>query len=232
MSRAQIVFQLSDRSGLVSSLRPLRLCLKSLTAQALSQVSDSSGRVTSLRSCFDLKLRFAALRSVMRRSEGWYLYRESSASCILAISSITYEIRYIQLIHWRDFRFTFWQVIESERSLLAHELCPRIFLSLKSDLWPKAASLRLLTRLLTRPLTFDLWLLISDLRPRQTATFDLTSDLTFDLGPPTFDFLLNLWPNFWLLANDFRPLTSDLRPPTCHFFTQPLIRDLWSPAFN
>ncbi len=91
----------SDR---VSTLRPLRPCLKSQTAQALSQVSDSSGRVSSLRSCFDFNLRFAALRSIMRQSEEWDVYRESSASCILVIKLVTYEISYIQPIHWWDFR--------------------------------------------------------------------------------------------------------------------------------
>ncbi len=87
----------------------LRSCFSPQTAQALSQVSDLSGRVSSLRSCFVFKLRFAALRSVMRKLEEWDVYRKSSASCILVIRLVTYEISYIQPIHWWDFRFTLWQ---------------------------------------------------------------------------------------------------------------------------
>ena len=187
----------------------LRLCFNPQTAQALSQVSDRSGRVSSLRSCFDFKPRFAALRSIMRQLEEWDVYRESSASCILVIRSVTYEISYIQPIHWWDFRFTFWQVIESGKLLLAHELCPRILLSLNLlltfDIRPPTCDLWLNFRSDLWPLTSGLWPLTSDLWPliygRCPATSDSTSESTYKTTS-------DLWPT----AADLRPLTSDLWP--------------------
>ncbi len=98
MSWAQIVSQPSDCSGLVSSLRPLRPCLKSQTAKAVSQVSDHVLTSNHARWLCD------QLYDSPRND----VYRESSASCILVMRLVTYEISYIQPIHWWDFHFTFW----------------------------------------------------------------------------------------------------------------------------
>ncbi len=251
-----------------------------VSAQSVSQLSGRSGcsgRVSTfgsyLKSCLDSS---HVSQSVVRNKdwdrrqlEEQDVYGEGRHPVFCwVIKSVNYEISYIQPIHWWDFRFTFWQGIELERRLLAHELCLQILLSLNStfdlqsptfDKWPTAAStfnlwldlwpnfsflisdfwpltygradLQPLTRLLTWLLTFDRW-------PTAVPTWlDLWLDflpLTTDLRLPTCDFLPDLWPDLW---PNLQPLTFDLQSLTnVHVdlqpFTQLLIRDLWSPAFN
>ncbi len=175
------------------------------TFQTSSQLSDCSDHVSSLRSCFDFKLRFAALLSGIQQWEEWNLYRERSASCIPVIKSVIYEIGYIQPIQWWDFCFFFWQIIEFEISLMAYEFCPQTLLSLKSDFWPKAANLRPMTRRLTSSLAFDLWPLTSYLKPHRLSifysTFNSKSDfwlIIFNIWPVTYGRQpANFWLSFW-----------------------------------
>lgn len=124
------------------NLRPLRSCLKSQTNQAFSQVLDCLGSISNSRSCFDVKPRFAALQSVIKLIQEWDTYRKSNGSRILVIRSVTYKISYIELIYWWNFCSTFWQVIESERRLLAHELCHKYsyLWNLTSDLNPSTCN--------------------------------------------------------------------------------------------
>ena len=107
MSRAQIVFQPSDRSGLVSSLRPLRPCLKSQIMFWLQ--TTLCGFAISYATVGGMRC----------------IQRESSASCILVIRLVIHEISYIQPIHWWNFRFTFWQHMSISSSSLGSSVRPQ-----------------------------------------------------------------------------------------------------------
>ncbi len=230
---------------LICFMSRLRSCLNPQAAQAVSQHSDRvSNHVSTLSH---------VSQSVMlnkdwdrRRLEEQNVYRESRHPVFCkVIGSVTHEISYIQPIHWWDFRFTFWQVIQPGRRLLPHELCLRILLPLNLtsdlkppicdpllDLWPDLW-------ILTRPLTSDLRTLTSDLRPLQPATSDWTSDPTSDPWYLTFwlltygraDLQLLTRPLTWLLTFDRWAKAADLRPLT-RPLTQPLTSDFWSSIFD
>ncbi len=150
-----------------------------VSAQVVSQLSGRSGRsgrVSSFRSCLKSCLDSSHVWKSVVRKKDWDkkqleeqdVYRESRHPVFCwVIRLVTYEINYIQPIYWWDLRFTFWHVIKPGRRLLAHELCLRILLSLNLtfdlpsptfDQWPTAAS--------TCDLRLDLWpnlsFLISD----------------------------------------------------------------------
>ena len=124
-------------SNRVSHLKQRRLYLK---MWALSQVM-SRLRPTSRNQLCVTRFEIGDIgRNKM------YIERADILHSVEQLKSVTHEISYLQPIHWSDFRFTFWQIMEPVKFLLAYELCFRILLSLTFVFWFMAAW------------TYDLWL--------------------------------------------------------------------------
>ena len=117
-----------------------------VSAQIVPQLLGGSNRISKFGSCLKSSLDSSHVSQSVMCNKDWDREQleeqdvdrgnRHSVFC-WDIRTVTYEIGYIQPIHWWDFCFTFWQGIEPWRHLLEYKFCLRILLSLNltSDLW-------------------------------------------------------------------------------------------------